>query len=827
VPAPVPGLTPNTPAPPPPPAKAGSSTLHHASGGKTQTPLQKLYIEICTKKLTPSVQPDATLLHGLANPSHPTVDIVAENYSKNDLVALAKFLNCGETVNTVKSLVFKSVTKGVPGKEPKKEVAAPAPPSGPAGRRASATQVPFSLANRPPSEFIKSLARFLLRSAALEVVSIVGITLASEQIKLLTKGLLETKLHQLNVIRVPLASSFSLLTPALTGTTARCVRVVDCGIGDAGGALLGGIIRSHGARRDEMVWANNLRGSVDAPSEKTSDVSVWSAGALVLDFSGNSLSDQSAVAIAAALQNDTWLIGLNLAGNSISSKGAKALCDGLVTNKTLRALVVADNTAIDEAAEARLAGLVTAVASTPPPAAADDALVSKAMLAWSKFAKRSSRDGSASPTRRVKAVDEEVAVEVDEKKEEGAEVEVKVAATAAEDVPPPAVAAKASKTAPPAAAAPAVSMKGAVASYIAARDAAVARFRDAADSCSSSMESLCSEIFSKRGSLATKEMKALKKPPPLCTAVLSQSMSLFGAATKPANKLTWLDDMVPWLASLLKEKSRDGGFGVNVAMYALSQKSFVAAVTKFFAEGTEQAVNNAAKVSLATKIHAQLLACVFELYDGSKSAAAGEWAALIDAGQELRTTFKAKGKPAPFAHVTAPNKAVGGKEQTVVVKKKKEGGEEVVVNMPRVKVEKENKKATAAEKEPRAKSVPSGKKSAVAAAGGSKAAAAGKQEKDKDKMLEQLEGMVDKMTKEISRLESKIASTASPKKEQRSASSPGGKSRSPKAAAGSSPSSKSPSKRPAHQQQEVADPELLQEISSAVATRLKEIWSIK
>jgi len=102
-------------------------------------------------------------------------------------------------------------------------------------------------------------------------------------------------------------------------------------------------------------------------------------------------------------------------------------------------------------------------------------------------------------------------------------------------------------------------------------------------------------------------------------------------------------------------------------------------------------------------------------------------------------------------------------------------------------------------------------------------------------MLNKLESMVDKITKEISRLESKIQTNngvvvrSSPKRTGRSPS--GGSARNGISGKGSS-SKSSPS--PLKKKQSAAirddlkghDPELLNEISQAVAARLKEMWKL-
>jgi len=78
--------------------------------------------------------------------------------------------------------------------------------------------------------------------------------------------------------------------------------------------------------------------------------------------------------------------------------------------------------------------------------------------------------------------------------------------------------------------------------------------------------------------------------------------------------------------------------------------------------------------------------------------------------------------------------------------------------------------------------------------------------------MAKLENMVDKMQSEINRLESKLAIATKRK-------SPSPKSLSPKRR-------QQPKKSPTIPLGENSDPEIMREISSAVAARLKEIWAL-
>jgi len=282
-------------------------------------------------------------------------------------------------------------------------------------------------------------------------------------------------------------------------------------------------------------------------------------------------------------------------------------------------------------------------------------------------------------------------------------------------------------------------------------------------------------------------------PPPLLTHVLSQVaqclatfMVVGGASDKPVGKIAWVD-CVAFLKGLKGKGDWGAGWDINNALFAISQKGALAALCKLFERGVKETIKEMGRYSAICQQMASAMGCIHEAYE---TVLKEKWEGLIKAGGVMRAAFKAQGKTVPWAFVC-----------------KTKGGGTKVVTVPSAKAEKEKKvERKVAEKSPRK----SPGKTGTSSPGKSPAA-----EKDKDKLLAQLEGMVDKMTKEISRLETKIATTSVPA------------AKSPKKKVVGSPERKSVHGNSPGKRQEVADPELMNEISSAVAARLKEIWLIK
>jgi hypothetical protein len=209
------------PAPPPPPTKAelakakalAAAEKRKASQSK-QSKFQSQYAEICQKKLSPPVQPDAHIMNSLSSPN-PVLEVISENFKKTDVVALVRLLSIPDLVRSCRGLIFKSNEK-----KPVKSVTADKPKRGPPLKNTSkgekgekgkngkkggkdgsksdgADSAPEVIVNRPNVDLVKTLAKFLRRAANLKTLSVVGLNFALSDVRLLAKGLCMNKKAQL------------------------------------------------------------------------------------------------------------------------------------------------------------------------------------------------------------------------------------------------------------------------------------------------------------------------------------------------------------------------------------------------------------------------------------------------------------------------------------------------------------------------------------------------------------------------------------------------------------------------------------------------------
>ncbi|CAM9800940.1 unnamed protein product, partial [Discosporangium mesarthrocarpum] len=83
-----------------------------------------------------------------------------------------------------------------------------------------------------------------------------------------------------------------------------------------------------------------------------------------LSLRGNKITDNGAIAIAAALEKNDVLVSVNLFDNLITDKGALAVVEGLKLNSTLRGLSLAKNRLEDSSAQA-LADVLAGYEASP------------------------------------------------------------------------------------------------------------------------------------------------------------------------------------------------------------------------------------------------------------------------------------------------------------------------------------------------------------------------------------------------------------------------------------------------------------------------------
>jgi hypothetical protein len=108
------------------------------------------------------------------------------------------------------------------------------------------------------------------------------------------------------------------------------------------GRLLARLIRAHGGRRDEASWTASLRGGPGAPSDAYV-AEIASLGIMLLDLSGNNLASGTAEELALALENDAWVLGINLGLKHVSPEVIEPLARALKRNSRLTALLIGES----------------------------------------------------------------------------------------------------------------------------------------------------------------------------------------------------------------------------------------------------------------------------------------------------------------------------------------------------------------------------------------------------------------------------------------------------------------------------------------------------
>lgn len=113
-------------------------------------------------------------------------------------------------------------------------------------------------------------------------------------------------------------------------------------LSDISSAAISDLLKSQLFRRNSLLWESSLRGSFCAADQPP--------GLTAVSLRGNHLSNRTAEAVAEFLQEDTWLLSLDLAENDICSWSSLAvlLRAGCVTNETLQFLDVSGNPAVLE-----------------------------------------------------------------------------------------------------------------------------------------------------------------------------------------------------------------------------------------------------------------------------------------------------------------------------------------------------------------------------------------------------------------------------------------------------------------------------------------------
>jgi len=147
---------------------------------------------------------DKHLMESLSSSTNPNpvFEIIADNYSKNDMLGLVRFLSLSEVAKLCGGVSFKDSTReksakssscapvfATKSKSSSKSKTPPQTQTQAPTKKANSQNQSFSLKDRPPAEFIRSLAKLLMRAPNLKVLLISNINLNKKDSQLLSKGL--------------------------------------------------------------------------------------------------------------------------------------------------------------------------------------------------------------------------------------------------------------------------------------------------------------------------------------------------------------------------------------------------------------------------------------------------------------------------------------------------------------------------------------------------------------------------------------------------------------------------------------------------------------
>lgn len=138
-----------------------------------------------------------------------------------------------------------------------------------------------------------------------------------------------------------------------------------CELGDDCGPFLASILKAQEARLDQLFWNSTLRmdpQEVDFGFAEES-LFVYSEGMVLLNLSGNSLSDAGISQLTKVLKKNHWLLGINLSNNQLSVDGLDALTSSLSANAALHACCLAGNPGLTLSTVEAVASITTNVQS--------------------------------------------------------------------------------------------------------------------------------------------------------------------------------------------------------------------------------------------------------------------------------------------------------------------------------------------------------------------------------------------------------------------------------------------------------------------------------
>jgi len=151
------------------------------------------------------------------------------------------------------------------------------------------------------------------RHCQLVSLALPGLTLTESTIASFEEGfracnsLRELDLREQDLSRPSVAERVLRAVTASSSVQALCIK--RCRITSRSARYIAYVLRANNERRDQLIWKGELRG------EPVSKKAIRQHGLLVLDASENQLQYEGVREVLDVLENDQWMIGLNIANN--------------------------------------------------------------------------------------------------------------------------------------------------------------------------------------------------------------------------------------------------------------------------------------------------------------------------------------------------------------------------------------------------------------------------------------------------------------------------------------------------------------------------------
>lgn len=172
------------------------------------------------------------------------------------------------------------------------------------------------------------------------------------------------------------------------------------------------VIKAHGGRRDEALWSASLRGRTVSRGDRLG-TEIAGQGLLLLDLSTNHFTGHAHAVLAAAIEGDSWLLGLRMTAPTADGALGVQHARTMILNPALVALVLADKPSSllrrepESQGETEEVEVLRTLASRPWPCVSMPPLVGSVLRDWraqnESFLRRAEAKGGEEPPKLLSA----------------------------------------------------------------------------------------------------------------------------------------------------------------------------------------------------------------------------------------------------------------------------------------------------------------------------------------------------------------------------------------------------------------------------------------